>query len=28
VLFAFGTWLIVGAVWGMATDASARRSRR
>jgi hypothetical protein len=28
VLFAFGLWLIVGAVWGMATDASARRSRR
>ncbi len=28
VLFAFGTWLIVGAVWGMATDSSARRSRR
>jgi hypothetical protein len=28
VLFAFGMWLIVGAVWGMATDSSARRSRR
>ena len=28
VLFAFGLWLIVGAVWGMATDSSARRSRR
>jgi hypothetical protein len=28
VLFAFGMWLTVGAIWGMATDSSARHSRR
>ncbi len=28
VLFAFGVWLTVGAIWGMATDLSARHSRR
>jgi hypothetical protein len=28
VLFGFGTWLTVGAIWGMAADSSARRSRR
>jgi hypothetical protein len=26
VLFAFGAWLTVGAVWGMATDSSTGRS--
>ena len=25
VLFAFGAWLTVGAVWGMATDSSIGR---
>ncbi|MEI6241103.1 MAG: hypothetical protein WCR51_11980 [Planctomycetia bacterium] len=28
VLFAFGTWLTVGAIWGMAADSSARRAMR